>query len=167
MFWLEVLYPIQFLRDFLDSSQAQDYSPVLSFFILCCLMKKMARNFGVEQSHIQIYLLWFTDAYALMYMYVISTRSTLQKIKVYICIYLHVIPTLYWHTGYRSYSCLIHFAQHMFTPQADWQRRSHEVDWIFLVDWKGTSCIWIVQDMGCWRPRLQYMTTIRTSNQVS
>ena len=98
------------------------------------------------------------------YVYVCNTytfnRSTLHiyiyiytYVYIYICM-LSLIPTLHWHTGYRLYSCLIHFTQHMFTPQADWQRRSHEVDWISLVDWKGTSCIWIVQDMGCWRPRV-------------
>ena len=89
MYWLEVLYPIRFLRDFLDSSQTQDYSPVLSCCILCCLMKKMARNFGVEESHIQIYLLWFTDAYALMYMYVISTRFNRSTLHKYTNIYIY------------------------------------------------------------------------------
>ena len=108
MYWLEVLYPIQFLRDFLDSSQTQDYSPVLSFLFFAAWWKRWHTSFGVEQSHIQIYLLWFTDVYALMYMYVIPTPSTVQPYiytyiytYVYIYIYLHVIPYPYFTLTYR------------------------------------------------------------------
>ena len=94
MFCLEVLYPNQFLRDF---TQIQDASAVFRGFVLCWLLLKLK---GTEvwpgtmiYIHIEIerdrYLVWFTYAYA--FMYVIFTLSITCIFNIFYILHVYLI----------------------------------------------------------------------------